>query len=421
MRSASFLLSSISAIAVTAAVASAQTFPRAHELFNYGPNGEPYEFRHFVRDARRQYLGSEYKYREGIFNAKLAEIKVHNGDSKQTWKKGINHFSDWTKDEFKNYNRARPEHHERARKLADDFGVKPETFEAPVGSTFNTLPRIVDYRKNTNPPVISGVKDQGLCGSCWAHSAAESMESYFALRYGQLPVLSQQQITSCTHSMLGCGGGSYVAGWLELASHGYGTKPSEAGLTVEWAYSYQDMFAPKAEKKYTSECQNITAKFPIINPSGHHPFLYTCWPTANISGYSYIKENDVDAMMSAIALIGPQSVLVAAETWADYESGILQNNYTSVASNRSWQEIDHAVQMVGYGFDNDLQLNYWIIRNTWGTNYGEQGFIRLLRNPQDDTPCGTLTGQKICGTSGVLCGGAFPHVQKVAKKSGYYF
>ena len=144
------------------------------------------------------------------------------------------------------------------------------------------------------------------------------------------------------------------------------------------------------------------------------------WPKANVSGYVTVEKNNGLALMDALANEGPQSILVGSDTWADYESGILQNNYSTHASNVSWQEINHAVQAVGYGYDFDVNMNYWIVRNSWGTNYGEAGYIRLAR-PEHES-CGDLTTWgKVCGTSGLLYAPAYPLVTELKKKNDFYF
>ena len=383
-------------VAICLLIATVYGFPKWHQL-------EKYTFEHYVRQARRPYVKGtqQWKEREAIFNARLEDIKQHNADGTKSWKRGINQFSDWTQDEWRDYNRGRPS-------KASHSTLPTNVFKATRDP--NSLPRIHDYRFNVNPPVLTGIKNQGSCGSCWAHSATESVESFFALKYGQLPVLSTQQVTSCTPAWFGCGGGSFVGGWDALARHG--------GLNEEWTYGYSNFFAPEMSPSVTHPCRNITAEFPNVTADGK-TFTFTWWPKANVSGFTMVTPNDAHATMEALATVGPLSISVASDTWADYESGILHNNYTDTASNYTWQEINHDVQLVGYGFDNDLQQNFWVVRNSWGTNYGEQGYIRLYR-PEHE-PCGDLTGQKICGTSGLLLNPGYPHVMTLEDQNGFYF
>jgi hypothetical protein len=379
-----------------AGLSGANQYPRWHQL-------EKYTFERWVRDANRQYKKGtpEWSRREELFNNRFQDIKKHNADPTKTWKRGVNQFSDWTQAEWHSYNRARP------------LGRKSTLPEYALGRQAanngpSDLPNTVDYRFRTNPPILTGIKNQGSCGSCWAHSATEEIESFFALRFGQLPVLSVQQVTSCTVTESGCGGGSAVAGWEAVQQFG--------GINEEWTYPYVDFFAPQMEQQYTQACQNITKKFPQIPNGDGTNFTFTWWPKANVSAFWRPESNSARAMMEALALHGPQGVTVSSDPWPDYESGILQNDYSN---NITWQSLDHDVQMVGYGYDFDLNLNYWVVRNSWGTNYGEQGYIRLLR-PETE-PCGNLTGSVICGTSGVLVNPVFPEVEPLDVQNGYYF
>lgn len=393
--------------AVVAAILSAATvdasgaFPRWHQLEPLG-----YTFDHYVKDANRQYVkgSDEWKMREKVFNERLEDIKRHNKDASVSWKRGINQFADWTKDEFRRYNRARPE-------LGRESTLQRNLYEP--ASNPGDLPKSVDYRTRTNPPILTGIKNQGSCGSCWAHAAVETIESFFAIRYGQLPVLSTQQVASCTQSEDGCGGGTYVAGWEWVQNLG--------GLNEEWTYPYVDFFAPQMEKKYTQTCQNISNKFPVIhNPDGSS-FTFTWFPKANVSSWTLVPRNNGHAVMEALALHGPLAISVGSDQWSDYESGILHNNYTNNVTNAEWQAINHDVQLVGYGFDMDVNQGYWIVRNSWGTNYGEEGFIRLYRPIDGNEPCGDYYGYKICGTSGVLYNPGYAEVKPLDKQNGYYF
>jgi len=379
-----------------ASAVSANQFPRWHQLEPIG-----YGFKQFARDANRQYQPgtAEWKRREAIFAERLSEIKAHNADHSKTWKRGVNQFSDWTQDEWHSYNRARPN-------LGRPSTIPERLREHAVNK--GDLPKTVDYRFRTNPPILTAVKNQGSCGSCWAHSAVEEMESFFAIRFGQLPVLSTQQVASCTTTEQGCGGGSAVAAWESVQQYG--------GVNEEWVYPYVDFFAPSMEKKYTQTCQNISARFPQISNGDGTNFTFTWWPKANVSAYTRVARNNALAVMEALATQGPLGITISSDPWPDYESGVLHNNFTA---NYTWQSLDHDAQLVGYGFDFDLGVNYWVVRNSWGTNYGEDGFIRLLR-PEVE-PCGTLAGYEICGTSGVLYNPVYPEVKPLDLQNGYYF
>jgi len=357
-------------LTLLAAAVLAQRGPRWHEL-------EGYTFKTYMRDFGRAYKEGtqEYMYREELFNNRMVDIRRHNADPTLSWKRGVNQFSDWTETEWKNYNSLH----------ASKSSVKNmKSFHATRDSS--TLPRTVDYRI-AEPRMITAVKNQGHCGNCWAHSATETLESAFAWQFGQLPVLSTQQITSCTAPIpafqgccFGCGGGIYLSGWIYVQA--------SEGLFEEWLYPFTDFFAKADTQNDTSKCLNISSRY-LKN--------FAWVPKANVSDMGVIGPNNANDLLEALVTMGPQSIAVSAGTWMDYEGGILHNNYTN---NNSWTQIDHAVQVVGYGHDDGLHQDYWIVRNSWGTNWGEEGFIRLYRPAVE--PCSGTGENEICGTSGIL-------------------
>lgn len=355
-----------------------------------------YSFQKYSEDFGRNYKGEEFDLRKSIFDAELKTVQAHNADNSQTWKMGMNQFSDWSVEEKKSYNTYKQQKH-----LYED---KVTTYKSGRNANSQGLPALVDYRTWTAPRVLTGVKNQGACGGCWGFSATETMESQFAMLTGQLPVLSAQQIVSCTtFGMQGCGGGDYFAAWMYVA----GT----TGLNEEWLYPFTDFFAPNETLAGTAKCENITKHF-LPN--------FPWYPKAGIPNHNsalvQVETNNASALMEALALVGPQSISVAAAPWMSYEGGIFVNN-ASLPSNVTWG-IDHAVQCVGYGHDFDNGMDYWIVRNSWGTNWGEDGFIRLSRPKVE--PCGTVPqsgGQKACGTSGILSQPGYPQVMTLAKKN----
>ena len=355
--------------------------PKWHEL-------EGYTFEKYVSDFGRRYAkgSDEYAMREAIFNEKIAKMRAHNADTTQSWKKGVNMFTDMTATEWKQYNRFK-----RSPTRSQPTQV--------VGTPSNEvlLPKEVDYRTWTSPRVLTAVKHQGSCGNCWSQSGVESLEAYYALLTNMLPVFSTQQMTSCTTVCYGCGGGDYVPGWEMVNA-------SEHGLTEEWAYPFTNFFFNYSDPNATTAaCKNISKEYPA------RP--YTWFAELNevgVVGYGRVTMNSAKAAMHALATIGPQSISVAAGNWQDYETGVMTNTDAHGADNE-WQ-IDHAVQMVGYGHDKELGKDYWIVRNSWSTLWGEQGYVRLDR-PKDE-PCSPDSFGPVCGVSGCLSDLAWPVVAK---------
>ena len=354
------------------AIAALASPPKWHQLAGY-------TFEKFVTDFQKSYpSGAEYARREKLFYAKLAAVQAHNAaGTTSPYKKGINHMSDWTEEEFQRLNGGRINQLERFENKALQVPYVPSGIASPAS---------VDLR-NRLPSILTAVKDQGQCGSCWAHGSTEQMESYWAIATGNLFVLSQQQVTACAPNPQDCGGfGGCQGSTAELAFE----YVINNGLTQEWQYPYT---------AYSGTTGNCTV--------GQQSWI-------KLSGYTKLLQNDQAAVMDALAQVGPLAVNVDASSWSDYESGIF--NGCDFANNIT---IDHVVQLVGYGTDVDLKLDYWIVRNSWSPFYGENGFIRVLRtatpacgwdvNPQDGTGCNGGPAQLwTCGMCGILYDTSYP-------------
>jgi C1A family cysteine protease len=210
----------------------------------------------------------------------------------------------------------------------------PFRLPAPVDHQHNyTSPlTVVDWRTKG---VVTPVKDQGNCGSCWAHSADEAVESFYAIKSGNLQVLSVQQCTACTYTYNGCDGG-----W----PHDVYPNAIEArnGLELNSVYPYNIAEA--------GNCQLTGGK--AVNA------------VTDDSGYTSPKQG---ALQSLLDNTGPVSVCVSAETWQTYTGGVMMTCGTG--------SVDHCVQAVGY--NNGVSSPYWLVRNSWGTSWGIQGYIYL--------------------------------------------
>jgi len=237
----------------------------------------------------------------------------------------------------------------------------------------------IDWRDSG---IVTAVKDQGDCGSCWTFATAESVESAWAKATGELVELSEQQILDCTPNPSDCGGsGGCNGGTAELALDRI---KQMGGLTTEWRYAYYSYFG-----------LNQTCMF-----NGNTP------PYAKVSRYVDLPVNEYTPVLQAISTVGPLAISVDASTWHDYESGVFNG------CDNSHPDLDHAVQLVGIGTDPTLG-DYWLVRNSWSPAWGEKGYIRISRpaNPPcgiDKTPgdgdgCdGGPTEVKVCGTCGIL-------------------
>jgi len=223
----------------------------------------------------------------------------------------------------------------------------------------HAAPATFDWR-DYKTTVVSPVKDQGQCGSCWAFSATENIESMWALKTGQLPILGPEQIVDCDTVDAGCNGGDTPTAFEYVTQAG--------GLDTEASYPYTAGDSGEGGSCDFSE-QSVGAR---INN-------YT-WAIAECTD-SCNSQNMADAQ-SKLATVAPFSICVYAEPWQDYGGGIFSDSTCS----HDYSSLDHCVQLVGY----DNNAGYWIVRNSWNTNWGEDGYIRVSTKVAKGNLCGIL-------------------------------
>jgi cathepsin L len=322
--------------------------------------------------------------RRQIFERKLNEIRQHNYDPTKPWKLGVNQFTDRTDEEFKQVLGVRKELINHKRKLETAKMIPKEKIDIPALEQMS-----VDWRAKG---IITSVKDQGMCGSCWSFATAETLESYWALSTKQLTDLSEQQILDCTPNPNNCGGtGGCGGGTVEIA---YAQINVQGGLSTEWTYPYQSYGG-----------SNFQCRFSSNTP-----------PFAKVTSPSYIDlpSNQYAPLLQQVATGGPVAISVDASTWASYEGGVYDG------CNKTNPDLDHAVQLVGYGTDPNYG-DFWLVRNSWSPAWGEDGYIRLKRTstptcgkdltPGDGDGCnGGPPTVTVCGTCGILYDTVYPIV-----------
>lgn len=325
----------------------------------------------YCADFGKNYTNpTEYAKRQEIFDAAVAQVEAHNaGDD--TFKLGINHLSDYTKEEQKALRGFNKFAHRRSLAASNS---------APVGYSGAALADSIDWvAKGATTPV----KNQGGCGSCWAFSGTEAIESNVFLNTGKKLILAPQEFVDCAPDTRECGG----TGGCE-------------GSTPQLLFDYASQAGAVEESKYAYTARDGKCKMGSLTPS------------ANITGYKNVESNNYQALMEAVNK-QPISIGVAAQSWGMYSSGVLSFAKCDA-------DIDHAVLLVGYGTDSALG-DYWKVQNSWGAGWGEHGFIRLARSANDDSNCKTdaNTGDgfgckgdpktaKVCGTCGILYANAYP-------------
>ncbi|MBN3310934.1 CATL protein, partial [Amia calva] len=198
----------------------------------------------------------------------------------------------------------------------------------------------VDYRAMG---YVTNVKDQGYCGSCWAFSTTGAIEGQMFKKTGRLVPLSEQNLMDCSRSFgtYGCNGA-----WMANA---YDYVVQNGGLQAEATYPYTSMD--------NQPCQYDSSK-----------------SAATIKDYRFIPAGDEQALADAVTTIGPITVALDADnpSFMFYSSGIYEE------PNCDPSNLSHAVLLVGYGSEGGT--DYWIIKNSWGTGWGEGGYMRMIRN-----------------------------------------
>jgi len=264
-----------------------------------------------------------------VDNLRIAEELQLTGTSTH----GVTQFMDLTPDEFKSMYTGFD-----VKALRAALGDLP--IAQPIGA--GTPPAAVDWRTKG---VVTAVKDQGQCGSCWAFSVTEQTETNFKMNGGSLLELSPQQIVDCDKQDQGCNGGQTTLAWEYI--HKY-------GLQTESSYPYTSGLA--------------AAEFPGFEDGSGKCHYNSKDVAVNITGYKYgTTGGNENLMQSNMATLGPFSVCVATNGWQSYTGGIM-------SAGTCGTQVDHCVQAVGYNTGGGSG-NYWIVRNSWATSWGIAGYI----------------------------------------------
>jgi len=320
--------------------------------------------------------------RQAIFEARVAEVQAHNARPHATWTAEINRFADFTDAELaamRGYRRSGGRWSAPAPPQSSFLEARPE----------QAIAKSADWRQRLSRSASpSFLQNQGACGSCWAVAAVGVLEMHAEIAGDQVEPLSFEQLVDCVENPRHCGGTG--------GCH---------GATAELAF------------KYVAEHGLLHADHYRGYQSGGDG---TCRPSASpgarIASYTTLPVNELVPLKRALSTQGPVVASVEASDWSIYGQGVFDGCSINAT-------VNHAVVMVGYGTD-DAQGKYYLIRNSWGPDWGEGGYIRLRRhdtdqglegycgvdkNPKEGVGCdGGPSEIPVCGMCGVLSDSAFP-------------
>ncbi|XP_075665574.1 senescence-specific cysteine protease SAG12-like [Castanea sativa] len=304
------------------------------------PDAPLYErYEQWMAQHGRKYINSvEKEKRFNIFKDNLEYIDKFNNGGNRTFKLGVNKFSDLTSEEF----------------LAYYTGFKISTQPSSLNATrfryealTEELPGTMDWRERG---AVTDVKNQGTCGACWAFSATAAIEGAIQIKTGNLISLSEQQLVDCSkNGNVGCGGGNMNNAFRYILQNN--------GIATEETYPYQEADGTCDQQEASTISAQITE---ILS----------------------ISPGDEAQLLQAVATQPVSIGISSSPDFQHYESGVF--------TGQCGTDLNHAVTAVGYGTSDD-GIKYWLMKNQWGPDWGEGGYMRIQRD--------SGVGGGLCGLS----------------------
>ena len=292
-----------------------------------------HQFQKFIKKYKKKYNSiNEFLARYEVFRRNVMQIfQEENGSYNQ----GITKFSDLTPQEFSkiylnlNYN-----------------ALAVANFNPYIVKIKNVAPDSWDWREKG---YVSPVKDQSSCGSCWAFSTVANLEGLYFKEKGEMKTFSEQMLVDCDTYDSGCNGG--------LMENTFDWLKENGGIMTDTDYPYVGR---------KQKCASDPTKYVDMKITGYTKL------GSSTSTWSPVDEDEIKEFLYET---GPLAVALNANPLQTYSSGILDKT----SSQCPVSGINHAVTMVGYGSDIPSGKDYWIVKNSWGENWGESGYFRIRR------------------------------------------
>jgi len=338
----------LSAIAlISASFTSIQACPFQNNLKNKFYYED--KFNRWMTQFGMKFDRLEYDNRLKVFADSDDKISRHNSDPSTSFTMDHNMFSHLTWEEFKtmfSIGRPLPTKPTMPSQPFENDSQEIAAMERRL-NTFSKPPSKVDWREKG---AVTPVKNQGSCGSCWSFSTTGSMEGAYFLKTGNLVSFSEQMLVDCDKYDSGCGGGlmDFAFQWIQ----------ENGGLCAEEDYTYD----AKDERCSLNKCSLVKG--------------------SQVDSWIDVKPNE-SALMEAVSK-QPVSIAIEADEQAFqfYSGGVLTSGCGTT--------LDHGVLLVGYGTTED-GIDYWTIKNSWGPEWGDEGYIKILRGAsQEGGECGIL-------------------------------
>lgn len=375
-----FILATFLAV-VTPSVAVRRLPPTAsfHEYLNFF--GRTYD-----------HGSEEGQLRQRLFEQRADAVRRQNQKEGALWQAALNSFSDWTPQELLDLRGWRPSApHGRPKLGLMDTGAGHYRAGLP-----NNFPESKDWAHLSS----IDVSNQASCGSCWAFASAYLLRAHYEIQTNDTKMFAVQEFVNCVSNPNECGGSGGCQGATVELAMGYVKNVTLAKLSVEDDLPYTAADGSCDKPALISKSSGKLRGGDLKNDGQ---------AGVGLLGFRTLTSNRAAPLLTAL-LDGPVAVSVAAALWFDYFSGV----FDACSGEDGWI-IDHAVLMTGFGVDSSTK--YWKIMNSWGPDWGEGGFMRILRQDvaQDDSHCDwdTRPGDgiackpypdkvKTCGMCGIL-------------------